>query len=403
MTRIRWMLGVTALALAGTATLAANGPPWESDEDDAAGVELVRLPTRIPATVPVEPSPPATGQPFALGSSFDQALSAQSLPPVPRPAPIMLGDYAGRGGTAKYVRPRTTIVTRIVQDPRTDQPIVIKERVTVFDTFRAYVPGGARQFKIADNESPMPQDRVFAAFNYFNDYGYAIHNRLGIGELQLDAYRTTVGIEKTFCCGAASVGLRLPLLGTRVSGTPWDFGGGGGQTGDLSLIFKYAPWRNVDTGDLISVGLAVTLPTGDGENNPFHGTLAQPFLGYLKNWGRWYVLGFFSIETPIEESDDVTMIFNDLGIGYRLWECPGRSGCLTAVIPTAEVHVNTPLNHRGVLNNADPAATPDTVDLTVGAHLEFFRQARLTLGGVVPVTGPRPFQVELIAFLNVRF
>jgi hypothetical protein len=371
-----------------------------ADEDDLAPapLELAKFPTRVPSSV--QPTTPATTSPQLAAGTPSSPFG--DLPPLLRPAPIMLGDYfTGRAGNRFVTLPRTTIVSTFIIDNRTGQITEIRTPVTTNQQFRVFVPGGSRQFKIADNESPQPQDRFTVAFNYFNDYNYSLHRRLGVGDVRLDEYRATLAFEKTFGCGDGSIGLRLPLIQSASRGA----GDGltGGEMGDLSFIFKYAPWRNHETGDLIAVGLGVTAPTGSGDDNPFHGTLVQPFVGCIKNFGAWYLHGFVSVEFPVEEDDDVTLLFTDLGVGYRLWESPDCTHCLTAITPTAEVHVNTPLNHRGVLSGLDPAGTPDTVDVTIGSHFDLGQQARLTLGAVTPVTGPRPFRVELMGYLNVRF
>ena len=43
------------------------------------------------------------------------------------------------------------------------------------------------------------------------------------------------------------------------------------------------------------------------------------------------------------------------------------------------------------------------VNITSGVNFEFYRTAVLTLGFVTPVTGPRPFDYEATALLNIRF
>ena len=72
-------------------------------------------------------------------------------------------------------------------------------------------------------------------------------------------------------------------------------------------------------------------------------------------------------------------------------------------MPTLEVHVNTPLNHRGVFNFADPASTPDLVDLTGGIHFEFKQHTTVGIAFVTPVSGPRMFNWELLAQLGWRY
>jgi hypothetical protein len=62
-----------------------------------------------------------------------------------------------------------------------------------------------------------------------------------------------------------------------------------------------------------------------------------------------------------------------------------------------------PLDHQGATNAFDPAGTPDSVDLTLGVSVVFNHRAALSVAAVAPVTGPRPFDIEALAFLNVRF
>ena len=76
---------------------------------------------------------------------------------------------------------------------------------------------------------------------------------------------------------------------------------------------------------------------------------------------------------------------------------------LTAVAPTFEVHVNSPLNHRGFDNPTDPFAIAASVNLTYGLNLEFGHNSLLTLGIVTPVTGPLPFSFETLVLFNYRF
>ena len=56
-----------------------------------------------------------------------------------------------------------------------------------------------------------------------------------------------------------------------------------------------------------------------------------------------------------------------------------------------------------MLSSTDPAGTPDWVDVTVGTNIEFYQRARLAVGVVTPVTGPKPFDFEVLAQLQMRF
>src|SRR5262249_61113302 len=66
-----------------------------------------------------------------------------------------------------------------------------------------------RGFKIADNQSPRPQDRIYFNFNYFNTLGDAINSQYCTTVTQMKAYVYTFGFEKTFNDGMGSVSLRL--------------------------------------------------------------------------------------------------------------------------------------------------------------------------------------------------
>ncbi|HXG08839.1 MAG TPA: hypothetical protein VNK04_03540 [Gemmataceae bacterium] len=272
---------------------------------------------------------------------------------------------------------------------------------------RAIIPI-VRSFSIAENESPQPRDRVYFTFNYFSDINEDVNARLGNVIRNLHAFRYQFGFEKTVLNGTGSFGLRLPVNTLSADSDFELFRGTDTAVGDLTAILKYAPWYNRDTGDLLSVGLAVTAPTGPDAFAgspavvPLHSTVLLPYLGYILNAERWYIHGFSSVSAPTN-SDDVTLLLNDVGIGY--WLLRDRSGCrrLTAVIPTFEVHVGTPLNHRGALDFGDPAGTPDWVDLTGGITLEWAGTATFAVGFVTPVTGPKAYEWEVLAQVNVRF
>jgi hypothetical protein len=269
----------------------------------------------------------------------------------------------------------------------------------------ALVPG-VRGNKIADNETPRPTDRVYFSFNFWDDLNESANRRRGSDLHDLRAFRETFGLEKTFLDGDASLGLRLPLNTLDADSSLPGRGVSATDVGDLVVILKYAFWQDRATGDLLSAGLLITTPTGPdsfagaGRFTGLHETTLQPFLGYVFNWGDFFLHGFSSVDVPTD-SRDVTVLYNDVGVGYFLYR--GDGGPLTAVVPTVEVHVNTPLNHRGVLGSTDPAGTPDWVDLTVGTNVEFYQRTRLAVGVVTPVTGPKPFNFEVLAQLRWRF
>ncbi len=275
----------------------------------------------------------------------------------------------------------------------------------------AVVPS-VRGFKIAENQSPQPQDRVFFTFDYFSNLNGALNRRFDSPVDNLTAYRYVFGFEKTFDGGYGSFGARLPLdslsADSTISGNFAKPGGTSTALNDLSLFTKYVLKVDPATGSLLSVGLEATLPTGPAQfagakyTEGIHSTEIQPFLGYLLIRQRFYLHGFLSLSAP-SSVRDVTMVYNDLGIGYFVYRSADPNTALTSVAPTFEVHINDPLTHRDWFNANDPTGTADIVDLTYGLNLTFFRQSVLTFGMVTPVTGPRPFNYEAVLLFNWRF
>jgi hypothetical protein len=310
-------------------------------------------------------------------------------------------------------------VTTLVNVPVTVQvPKTIQQPTTV--TVMTRVPlASAGAFSIAENQSPMPEDRAYFTYNYYNDlHGPAgafaashsdiQHTTLdgfpatvttvipGIAPVHADLHREVFGLEKTFLDGDASIGLRVPLFQTLGDGTFNQH-----DLGDVSVLLNFAFYRDRASGNVISGGLLVTTPTGpsvDSIDGDIHPVLLQPFVGGRWDFDSWFIQGFSSVAVPTD-GREVTALFNDFGVGY--WVYRGGSGqFLSAVIPTLEAHITTPVNHRGA---NDPITVPDIVDLTAGLHFGLGQRSMLTFGVVAPVTGPPPFAVEALVQFNVQY
>lgn len=271
-----------------------------------------------------------------------------------------------------------------------------------------------RGFKISENQSPIPQDRIFYTFNYYYNLNSAVDRRFDTPVNNLRAYREIFGFEKTFDQGRASIGFRLPLdtlyATSTIKGNFAKPGGASTSLGDLSIFTKFIVRQNPQTGNLISAGFVVTPPTGPSSFagakyiQSLHTTRLQPYIGYVFSRGNFYLHGFSAFEFPVNPGD-VTLAYNDVGIGYFLYRnteaVPSR--WITAIVPTAEVHVNTPLNHRNPYNPLDPSASANVVNFTEGLNIEFNRRSILTLGIVTPTTSPKPFDIEALVLFNFRF
>jgi hypothetical protein len=304
---------------------------------------------------------------------------------------------------------------------------------------------GRGAFKIAENESPQPQDRVFLTYNFYSHLPVFAASGLtfqpgilpidvpagNIRVKSLDVHQQTFGFEKTIGCNF-SIGMRLPFFQT--AGGDVDFeiptgaapllGGGvigNDDCGDLTIITKYALRRDPN-GSAFSVGLAITTATGPDffvvnpnfslrsqinptvlpdlfltQGNSIHSTLLQPYFGLYQACGSLFVHGFTSVVVPTD-GRDVTILFNDYGAGWFLYQ--GGGGLLSSIAPTVEVHVGTPLNGR---DPTDLVFMKDQVVFTGGLHLGLGQSTRLTLGTSVPVTGPQPYDLGAVAQFNMRF
>jgi hypothetical protein len=257
----------------------------------------------------------------------------------------------------------------------------------------ALVAHGA--FKITENESPRPQDRVFAFYNDFEDVAPAATRASGLQSTNIQ--REVAGFEKTFMDGDASFGLRAPVV--EVYGDPTvehqNFG-------DLSVILKYAFINDRQTGNVLSAGMVVTAPTGSSflpvGIPDIHPWLLQPYVGWIVNFKRVYLLGFSSIVVPTDIRD-VTFLSNDIAIGYNLYSNPGAF--VSSIVPTIEGHLTTPLNHRG--SESEPIGLQDIFDMTCGTRFGIYDHASVGLSLVFPLTGPKPFDCEFQAAFTWRF
>src|SRR5260370_20266835 len=235
--------------------------------------------------------------------------------------------------------------------------------------------------KISENESPRPVDRVFFEYNYYNNV-----DKLDFGPSRADLHREMIGFEKTFFDGNASFGMRLPFV--ELTGSP---GFEESHVDDLTMIFKFAFINNRETGNVLSGGLVLTAPTGEtvkvnGEST-IHSTVFQPWGGFIYSFNRdAFVQGFSSIAVPTD-ARDVTIWFNSLGVGYHLYRGADPCATLKGVVPVAEFHLNTPLNHRGW--DSQPLGFPDALDFTGGCYFVFKRATPGPAFGH-PLTRPQP-------------
>ena len=354
------------------------------------------------------PPQPYPGLPAPAGP----ALPGTTVPLMPECGPGRTSAECRTFPAMRPPAPNAQTNTAPAQEPALfgDLIGIRAERVILIPTVRGrlVVPAGTRlldgniatvlaplplhsAYNIGEDESPRPQDRVYFSYNYYDDV-----NRLLPAAGLSDLDRETIGVEKTFADGNASIGLRLPFVQLIGNESVED-----DEVGDLSVILKYAVVNDRENGNLLSTGVVVTAPTGQAlaiaGQSDLRDIVVQPFFGYIHHFNNFYIEGFSSTAVPTDFRDAAVM-FNSIGVGYQLFQDVSRTGLIQGIVPQAELHVNTPLTHRGLTST--PVNFSDSVDLTFGCHVQF-RRTDLGVAVSTPVTGPEPYDVE--AEVNVSF
>src|SRR5690606_19855816 len=107
----------------------------------------------------------------------------------------------------------------------------------------------------------------------------------------------------------------------------------------------------------------------------------QPYAGYIYNpSSRLYIHGFHSVAIPTDSALPLFMA-NDIGAGLWLYRNPA-DGIIQAILPTIEIHVNTPFTNRDDPTLIGQFQMRDSVNLTMGTYIMF---PRSVFGGGVSV------------------
>ncbi len=284
--------------------------------------------------------------------------------------------------------------------------------------------GGFGRFKMADDTSPLPQDRVLMDNSYFGGAltadGTGMTTRCGVEGFE-------AGFEKTFLSGAASIELRAPVSSGDTLGTNF---------GDLGIAFKGLLVSRCDLA--ICAGMSMNAPTAPNsvttglpgivtttvtiENQSVH---LLPFVGAL--WmpsSRFFAQGYIQVDvdasgnevlagptagpfTTVGRLYDPTFLYVDVGAGYwlRRGDC---SRLITSIACMGEIHINESLASGGAISDGTVAVPPynySLVDFTAGLHMDMGQQCSVTVGYVAPLSGgaEREFNGEFRAFCNYKF
>lgn len=281
--------------------------------------------------------------------------------------------------------------------------------------------GGDRRFKIAENVSPVPQDRVFFNYNHFENSLRDSNDQ----NQSLD--RFTFGFEKTFWRGHASLEARLPFASALNSTQTFgDLDTQSTELGNLAAALKVKLFSSCKC--TISGGTAITIPTGDDfdlfnantlelrvKNDSVH---LAPFLGYLNQIScDTFFQGFVQADFDLGGNDvytsggfqgviqDQHLLFIDASLGH--WICRNCDPCarLNGVAAIAELHYTTTMNDTdSVASVTNPFNRLDILNASGALNFQLGRTS-LRVGAAAPLTDneEKLFDAEVIFQLNRNF
>lgn len=310
--------------------------------------------------------------------------------------------------------------------------------------------GGSHRVKIAENDSPIPVDRVFFNYNHYHNvfqlseqFPFPLGVPPTVRQVPIDRY--TVGFEKTIFDGQASVEMRLPFNGT-FDEQLQTVGVDGGNVGNLALVFKSLLYSDEELA--IGAGLGIDTPTGKdvigriGQANLRFNNQALhllPYIGFMlapgdPTWG-WndglFLTGFAQIDIATDGNavnllppggtstqslgkfTEQNLGFLDLGLGYWLYRNPYAER-LTGLAVVSELHYTTSLQNSDVLttqiSGADITVASrgnrfDVLNGTIGVQMLMFDVSSLRVAGVFPLRSEdqRFFDSEVQVQFNRRF
>lgn len=281
------------------------------------------------------------------------------------------------------------------------------------------VAGGSRRFK-NEHARAMPTDRVFGTYHHFHNALEADGLTPNFRSTNANVDRFTLGFEKTFLEGNASVELRLPLS-VPVSLTSPDSFYRTDSVGNLVVSLKGLLYS--DESQAVALGLAINTPTGSDldvtlpnsgaggvnltlDNNALHLT---PFLAYQAAPNEdFFFNGFLQFDTPtnsttaqvrnvgaaaIDNLDitDQTLMYVDTSFGYWLFRDPDAE-FLTGLAGLLELHYTTALTDADVVADRNKivtfganAGSLDALNLTIALHTEIARSTTIRAGYVTPL------------------
>ena len=368
---------------------------------------------------------------FSVGDALDadgrMFAIDEPVPPTDAPRPAG-GGFAFSGGTAT----NSPIVNPTIGN---GQLWDVLYSFTETTTIAIPNPGGSvvGRMKLAENASPMPRNRVFVNYSFFDN--------VPLQATGVAVNRFTPGFEKAARdTENASVEVRFPFAATL---SPNILSNGATETGDIQFGNIFITFKKVfeqTDNYVISAGTSITIPTAsdlsvsmpDGtqlvhiENRSVR---VLPFLAGLTTVGdRMFAQGFmqFDFDTagnPVNVNlsgsglasagtvQATNFVYLDIGMGYWLRRPEDNPDAfITAIVPTLELHMNRSLQATDVIaagpfRIGDPQRAIQLDSFVVGGTVETAGRDTFTVGYAIPFGNhaDQAFDGELRAFWNRPF
>ncbi|WP_145259201.1 hypothetical protein [Planctomycetes bacterium Pan216] len=309
---------------------------------------------------------------------------------------------------------------------RTSYGLVLTSRVLI------NLPGAAASaMKVSENNSPVPQNRVYFSYNNIDNMRYTLDGT--------SVQQFTPGFEKTFFEGLTSLEMRFPISSTLSRDMILDgiTNDGEGAFGNIGVILKALIYETPTLA--FTGGLGIGNPTADGvrlnmadgtnlvrvDNNAFH---LQPFLAMLESTeDGFFFQAFAGFDfnansntvyantngtglTNIGELYDQNLLFLDAQMG--MWLCRSRTGWIRGIAPLFEMHYTATMGDADRISNGPFVVNSspgrfDILTLTAGMSAELPVNSNLSFGFTFPVKSDsladREFDYEFGLRLNKYF
>lgn len=306
------------------------------------------------------------------------------------------------------------------------------------------IPGSGRVANIAENNSPIPRDRFYFAYNHFNN-AFGSSTIVDPNDVDMDMNpipadvrsrgfnqdRFTLGLEKALFWGETSVEFRVPLItqvNTAIPGvtdptTPAVSYMTNDPTGNLTMILKKVlwDWYGADSSGVISSGMGFTFKHAEGATVQVgdtrflvddSGIHLQPYIALTMTHRQgWFFQLFLESDFSTDKynvvsldgngtlgATDIPDVFKvDVGGGCWLWQRPQRR-FLKGVAAMLEYHyAGEKQNNRPIAFTAVGATTTNDIiiggfdsrrdisNLTTGLHVNVTDHVNCRVAGIVPL------------------